>query len=490
MNDAERAFLIIDDDEARAHELSLLLEFMDQGTALKVRSRSALRSIATRPWQAVFVGDLRDLTPLELAHALKDTYPTPPLLVTKTPVDPAFGHGMSFAPPFRQQRLTQLLSPLPATNAGATARPKLGIVGHSGVMAQLRAHVERVAQTRATVLILGESGTGKELVAQSIHRLSREGQPGPFVPVNCGAIPENLLESELFGHEKGAFTGAITTRRGRFEMASNGTLFLDEIGDMPMNMQVKLLRVLQERVFERVGGHKPIDLNARIIAATHRHLEKQVEQGSFREDLYYRLNVFPVDVPALRDHLEDLPDLIQALVQRIAAEQNVQLQLAPEVVASLQCYDWPGNVRELANLLERLAILQPSGIIARADLPEKFRQITPPSSPVVVTSCPETVVTALPAEATATTAMATTSLGDEGVTLSPLAAGDGFPTALPPDGIDLREHLAQLEYHYIRLALEEANGVVAHAAARLHMRRTTLVEKIRKYGRQDHDSPV
>lgn len=193
------------------------------------------------------------------------------------------------------------------------------MVGRSEAISQIRHLIEQVAATDASVLILGESGTGKEVVARNIHYHSSRGK-GPFVPVNCGAIPPDLLESELFGHEKGAFTGAISTRKGRFELAEGGTLFLDEIGDMPMSMQVKLLRVLQERCFERVGGSGTIKANVRIVAATHRNLEDMIKQNLFREDLYYRLNVFPIEMPALRERIEDTPLLLQELLARMEAE--------------------------------------------------------------------------------------------------------------------------------------------------------------------------
>ena len=198
----------------------------------------------------------------------------------------------------------------------------------------IRDRIQRVAPSESTVMILGESGTGKEVVARNIHYFSNRSQ-GPFVPVNCGAIPDNLLESELFGHEKGSFTGAISARRGRFELAKGGTLFLDEIGDMPLNMQVKLLRVLQERSFERVGSDRSLEADVRIIAATHRDLDEMIKAGSFREDLYYRLNVFPVEMPSLRDRLEDLPLLVDELIERMAHEQGVRVSLSPAALRSL-----------------------------------------------------------------------------------------------------------------------------------------------------------
>ena len=333
--------------------------------------------------------------------------------------------------------------------------------GNSRATRGINKMIEQVADTEATVLILGESGTGKEVVARKLHYHSKR-RGRPFVPVNCGAIPGDLLESELFGHEKGAFTGAITSRQGRFELAEGGTLFLDEIGDMSMHMQVKLLRVLQERTFERVGSNKTIHCNVRIIAATHRNLERSIKEGSFREDLYYRLNVFPIDVPPLRERVEDIPVLVNDLIQRIEHEKRGSVRLTPAAVTALTHYRWPGNVRELANLIERLAILFPYGVVDVADLPEKFRA----GIPVAVVESVEDEV--LPVVSTH---------GDGPNTVSSMPR-------LPAEGIDLKAHLASMEQSLIRQALEEANGVVAHAAKKLKMRRTTLVEKLRKYGLQ------
>ncbi|MEN8165873.1 MAG: sigma-54 dependent transcriptional regulator, partial [Pseudomonadota bacterium] len=265
---------------------------------------------------------------------------------------------------------------------------------------------------------------------------------------------------ELFGHEKGAFTGAISTRQGRFEMAERGTLFLDEIGDMSMPMQVKLLRVLQERSFERVGSNKTIRCNVRIIAATHRNLEKAIQSGEFREDLYYRLNVFPIDMPPLRERVEDIPVLVNDLIHRIEHEKRGSVRLTPSAIAALSHYSWPGNVRELANLIERLAILHPYGVVDMADLPEKFR---PVGNLMDTVQLPEVTVQ-----------------GDEPDSTVNVPR-------LPSDGLDLKAHLNTLELSLIQQALDESDGVVAHAAKRLHMRRTTLVEKLRKYGLQRHN---
>ena len=332
--------------------------------------------------------------------------------------------------------------------------------GNSRATFNINKMIEQVADSEATVLILGESGTGKEVVARKLHYHSKR-RGKPFVPVNCGAIPADLLESELFGHEKGAFTGAITARQGRFELAEGGTLFLDEIGDMSMHMQVKLLRVLQERTFERVGSNKTIRCNVRIIAATHRNLEEAIREDRFREDLYYRLNVFPIDVPPLRDRVEDIPVLVADLIARIEHEKRGSVRLTPAAVTALTHYRWPGNVRELANLIERLSILFPYGVVDLADLPEKFRAGIPvPAAPAMEDPTPAVNVA-----------------GDEPGTVVTVPR-------LPPDGIDLKAHLANIEQGLIRQALDEADGVVAHAAKRLSMRRTTLVEKLRKYGLQ------
>ncbi len=333
------------------------------------------------------------------------------------------------------------------------------LLGNSPVMQKIRRMIDQVADTEANVLILGESGTGKEVVARNLHYRSRR-RNAPFVPINCGAIPADLLESELFGHEKGAFTGAITSRQGRFEMAEGGTLFLDEIGDMSLPMQVKLLRVLQERCFERVGSNKTVQADVRIVAATHRDLEVEVNEERFREDLYYRLNVFPIEMPPLRARRGDLPLLINDLVLRIEHERGESLRLTRKAVQILSQYPWPGNVRELANLIERLSILFPAGVVDVQELPEKYRG--------GVGEMPE--------------------LGEE-PEAAPVAFGDWVQTGarLPAEGIDLKEAVAQYEVGLIQQALDETNGVVAHAAKRLNMRRTTLVEKLRKYGLQRSD---
>ena len=340
-------------------------------------------------------------------------------------------------------------------------------------MLLVRRLIELVAPVDSNVLILGESGTGKEMVARHIHELSARAG-GPFVPVNCGAIPADLIESELFGHEKGAFTGALTRRLGRFEFAAGGTLFLDEIGDMSLHMQVKLLRVLQERSFERVGSNTMIRCDARIVAATHRDLETAVREGRFREDLYYRLNVFPLPIPPLRERLGDLPLLIEHVLERQGPTKGSPLRLSPEAMHCLMHYGWPGNVRELSNLLERLTVLHGQEVVREEDLPEGIRcvdrqsprrrspwprepfsiDLSPECEPNLVCSDEDSIAAEAPA------------VGESSFGLS---------------GLDLKEHLSGIEVMIIRKALGESNGAIAGAARLLHMQRTTLVEKIRRY---------
>ncbi len=344
------------------------------------------------------------------------------------------------------------------------------LIGNSPRMKDVSQMIEQVSGSEANVLILGESGTGKEVVARNLHHLSSR-RLKPLVPVNCGAIPAELLESELFGHEKGAFTGAITTRKGRFEMAEGGTLFLDEIGDMPLPMQVKLLRVLQEKTYERVGSSKPMTANVRVIAATHRNLEAHIEEGHFREDLYYRLNVFPIDMPALRERPEDIPLLIHELITRIEHENRGSVSLTAAAIASLCRYDWPGNVRELGNVIERLVILYPYSTVDFDDLPEKYQSMDGELPEAVTKVIAQTPMQKAPVQSKPTSVTQSES--------APLDVEE-----LPEEGLDLKQHLANLEYLLIKQSLDESLGVVAHAAKKLKMQRTTLVEKMRKYGIQ------
>ncbi|MDA9557527.1 sigma-54-dependent Fis family transcriptional regulator [Vibrio sp.] len=353
------------------------------------------------------------------------------------------------------------------------------MVGHSQCMQSIQHLIEQVSITDANVLILGESGTGKEVVAQNIHKHSNR-KSGPFVPVNCGAIPPELLESELFGHEKGAFTGAITARKGRFELAEGGTLFLDEIGDMPQPMQVKLLRVLQERTFERVGGNRSIKANVRIVAATHRNLDNMIQDESFREDLFYRLNVFPIDMPPLRDRTDDVPELINALLPRMQNHGVAPIAFTARALDSLKEHQWPGNVRELANLIERMAILYPNSLLDVNHLPEKYRHIDLPdfhsTKPLPLVQDSDLKSEELQ-ERELLDSLFSADTSDN-VTVNTLSKKE---FCLPNEGVNLKERLAEFEVTMINQALDAQDGVVSRAAEMLEMRRTTLVEKMKKY---------
>lgn len=315
-------------------------------------------------------------------------------------------------------------------------RARIKMIGESPKMLALFELIEKVADSDATVLIQGESGTGKELVAQSIHELSNRKNRN-FVPVNCGAIPDDLLESELFGHVKGSFTGAVATRVGRFEMADKGTLFLDEIGDMKTCLQVKLLRVLQNRELEPVGATRPKKIDTRIIAATNQNLEKLVEDKTFREDLYYRLSVIPVVIPPLRERKEDIPLLVDSFVQKFNRESRRDVKgFDSEALDALCAFDWPGNIRELENLVERMVILKGSGTVTLADLPEKYRGKIVKPQPAAV--------------------------------------------PLPSDGICLSSAVEEFENRLILQALEKTGGNKKEAASLLNLKRTTFIEKLKK----------
>ena len=345
------------------------------------------------------------------------------------------------------------------------------LVGISEGIHQVRQLIHQVSATDATVLILGETGTGKEVVAQNIHALSSRTHK-PFIPLNCGAIPSELLESELFGHEKGAFTGAIQSRKGRFELANEGTIFLDEIGDMPLQMQVKLLRVLQERYFERVGGAKKIQIDVRVIAATHRDLEQAITDNTFREDLFYRLNIFPIHIPALRNRTEDIPLIFNRLCERLSTRGKSTVSLTDSAFDVLKDYHWPGNIRELANLVERLTILFPNQKIGPSEIPERFKEQS--NSKKVVSGKEERRLINEAYISEPNEDFIAAKYEKNVVKIHP-------PKPSISNGIDLKEHLISIEIELIKQALEETNWTVAHAAKLLSIQRTTLVEKMKKY---------
>ena len=436
-------------------------------------------------------------------------------------------------------------------SSAASKRPRVTIVGSHSATEQLRLLIETIAHSNSTALITGESGTGKELVAQALHSHGpRAG--GPFVPINCGAIPRELIESELFGHRKGSFTGAFAHRVGRFELAQGGTLFLDEIGDLPLDMQVKLLRVLQERRILPVGADSEIPIDVRVVAATHKDLEAEVSAGRFREDLYYRINVLPVATTPLRERAQDVADLLAHY-----AAHHVQGDLAPltfteRMLELLTAYEWPGNVRELSNLMDRLStlfpgqcvdletvpsIMLPSGLARlqaqrlgrRVDAPlvQHLKNMSPRTvSPVVSDVRPsaaqalyappqddECVVEMLrdlsllpldeiPAPAPAPVAKAVPAAPREPVPAqwvepgqpSLFASNDEINPveqavllaqgiqALPEEGLSLKDHLVNIERGLIQQALDRAKGNVSQTAKLLQLQRTTLIEKINKYG--------
>lgn len=459
----EQVITICDDDKC-CDELRVIFRFLNIDAHFRTSLQALEDDEAQHYVAAMLFSEPFNSDALSIAKAAADRLPALPLILVNFPKLPE--------DTYPRQVISQLTYPLQQTalmNALARARTIQqrdtsglerssdgvlfrNLVGSSSEIAKVRRLIEQVAKTDASVLILGESGTGKEVVARNIHAFSARHHK-PFVPINCGAIPSELLESELFGHEKGAFTGAITSRQGRFELANGGTLFLDEIGDMPLTMQVKLLRVLQERCFERVGSNKSIEVDVRIIAATHRNLEQAIKESKFREDLYYRLNVFPIEMPPLRDRAEDIPLLVGELVSRLENEQKPGVSLLPSAFDALSKYHWPGNVRELANLVERLTILYPHDSVSLEELPTRFKEFVQSSESGIE--------------------------GDERTTLLEILKGNIHSQ---PSGIHLKEHLEKTELNFITQALEDCDWVVAKAAQILNMRRTTLVEKIRKYG--------
>lgn len=320
------------------------------------------------------------------------------------------------------------------------------IIGHSPEMQTVFQMIEKVADSDSTILITGESGTGKELMARAVHNLSSR-KNDSFIAINCGAIPTELLESELFGHVRGAFTGAIANRAGRFELADGGTIFLDEIGDLAPQLQVKLLRVLQERNFEPVGGTRSISVNVRVIAATNKDLEELTRLGQFREDLFYRLNVIPLHIPSLRERRADIPYLLDHFITHLNQRKKRHIQgISPEALRHLVQYPWPGNIRELENLMERLAILKGTGQIEVADLPPRYQSLGLPNNQNAIDIKPLTEI------------------------------------QIPEQGVDFNALVDQFENQLLIQALERTNWNRNQAAQLLGLNRTTLVEKIKKKG--------
>ncbi len=333
------------------------------------------------------------------------------------------------------------------------------IIGNSQGIRDVFGVVEKAARSDSTVMIFGESGTGKELIARALHQNSKR-ESKPFIAVNCGAIPHELLESELFGYEKGSFTGASHTRIGRLELANEGTVFLDEIGDMPAALQVKLLRVLAEQEIDRLGGSKPVKVNVRFITATHRNIEDAIKEGKFREDLYYRLNIIPIFIPPLRDRKSDIPLLVQNFLKKCNENQDQQAKvISDETIQILTNYSWPGNIRELGNFIERMVVLSVGDNITPRDLPEKVLGEVPRESlpPMEKPGCE----------------LSPTEMLQNGLKQS-------FFIGLPEGGINLKNAVEEFERGLIIEALEKTNWVKNKAAGLLELNRTTLVEKIKK----------
>ena len=440
-NATQGKVLILDADAARASDLSARLRYLNYEPVIPASSATT-DALLEEDGIAVVLGDLQQGGEIAATlDQLRQQRPELPCLCLpcREPQHPNAGNGVNWRLdlPLKRSQLTRLLRRAERYQ-GSERRHRL--TGNSTSIRLVRQLIEDVADFDTNVLVTGQSGTGKELVARTIHDLSDRADK-PFVPINCGAIPADLLESELFGHKKGAFTGAISDRTGRFELAEGGTLFLDEIGDMSLDMQVKLLRVLQERSFERVGSNASQDCNVRIIAATHRDLPAAVEAGEFRQDLFYRLNVFPIEMPPLYKRVSDLPQLLEELLIQHVGEHAGSLRVSPAALQVLANYSWPGNIRELSNLVERLAIIKPEGMIDVDDLPAKYREATTNSD----------------------------------VEMNNVVEAMQFSEA------NLKDQLQALEEDLIQQAYDASNGVVAKAAKLLNMQRTTLVEKIRKY---------
>jgi len=473
-----KQLLVIDDNFSRSHDLKVIFEFIGESCIERTSDNWNTRFQDPETLVGILIGELKHYD--NVSNLLKEINQLDPSMPIVMLDDLPFTGNVSqdlaeqvverIVWPLKHNQVLEVIHTCQFCRENSHALKQKSkslelfrsMVGQSKPMQDIRKLIEQVANTDASVLILGESGTGKEVAARNLHYLSDRAEK-PFVPINCGAIPAELLESELFGHEKGAFTGALSTRKGRFELAEGGTMFLDEIGDMPMPMQVKLLRVLQERTFERVGGSHSIKANVRIIAATHRNLSVEVKENRFREDLFYRLNVFPIKMPSLRERNEDMPLLVNELIARLENDKRGSVRLSPNSIQSLMKCSWPGNVRELANLMERLSILYPYGVVDIKDLPSEYQNeegLTVYSKPQLAERREELDSKITPIDVKALT------------------------NTLPENGVNLKEFVKKFEISYIEQALSEEDWIVARAAKRLGMRRTTLVEKMRKYDLQ------
>jgi DNA-binding NtrC family response regulator len=440
--------LVVDDEEAVRTTLSEMLSAGGYGCTAISGGRDALRALRSGGFDVV-ITDVRlpDMSGLDLLSIIRDKYPSIPVIVITgfASVESTIGAmrrgAVDYIPkPFTRDAVVasvelalQSGAPRGRTLAGSISE----IVYRSAEMGAVVDLVRRVSRTDSTILVTGESGTGKELVARAIHRMSARADQ-PFVTVNSGALPEGLLESELFGHVRGAFTGAVSVSVGRFRAADGGSLFLDEVGNMSPSMQVKMLRVLQEREITPVGSSEPVRVDVRLIAATNRNLEEAVRREEFREDLYYRMNVIEIHIPPLRARREDIIPLAQHFLERLSADAHVDLwKLAPDAQAALLSYGWPGNVRELENVIERATVLSEGSDITAAELPPRVGGV------------------------------------QENLTL---------PAGGLDEGFSLPEVINSVEKFYIQSALRKSGGNRSRAAGMLGMKRTTLLARMKSLG--------
>ena len=460
MTQTPSRILVVDDERSMREFLAIMLTRDGHEVVAAENGAQALAALRQRPFD-LLISDIRmpDCSGIDVLREAKGLQPDLPGILmtafssTQTAIEALRTGAIDYvSKPFDVDEMKRVVAhaverrkldthgPV-ASDDAEDGRPRAGdsMIGRGPSMQRVFGLIEAIAGTASTVLITGESGTGKEMAARAIHRLSPRAER-PFVALNCGALTETLLESELFGHEKGAFTGALQTKRGLVEQADKGTIFLDELGEMSPLMQVKLLRVLQERRFRRVGGHEELAADIRIVAATNRDLAKMVAEGTFREDLYYRVNVIPVALPALRQRREDIPVLARHFVQRFARDmRRPGGDVSPEALDALVRHSWPGNIRELENVLERAVALETSSAVTLASLPDHLLGVAPPVA---------------------------SAAGD-------VMAADALPSVaspmLPDHGFDLERHVQDIEREYLAEALRRTDGVKMRAADLLGM---------------------